>query len=72
MAEIDEELAKLETQLKELKARRPEHCSGRDGFVSAHQSSRQMLERIEELEDKIKELREKAGRPSDRKPTQPK
>ncbi len=62
------EIAKLQKDLDELKARRPEHCSGREGFVSAHQASAELLEKIDDLEEKIRDLREKARRGGGRPP----
>ncbi len=75
MPDKDDPIAKLQKELEELKARRPEHCSGREGFVGVHRASPELLEKIEEIEEKIRDLKEKArqapGRPSGRQPTRP-
>ena len=57
MASKAEELARLERELVDMKARLPEHCSGTEGYVGIHHASPELLARIEELEEKIKELR---------------
>ena len=55
------QLAELEEELKDLKQRNPSHCSGKSTYVG-HQMSPQLYEKIEELEDKIKQIKEDIAR----------
>lgn len=52
-------LARLQEELKDLKATLPEHCAGRTEYISVHHASLTHWQKIEELEDEIKVL--KAG-----------
>ena len=52
-------LARLQEELKDLKATLPEHCAGRTEFISVHHASLTHWQKIEELEDEITAL--KAG-----------
>ncbi len=54
----DEKLGRLREELKRLKARLPEHCSGREGYVGVHRSSAALWQKIEDLEDEIQTLEE--------------
>ena len=56
MAGKTEELAKLEEELEDLKSRLPAHCSGTATYVG-HQPPIALMEKIEELEERIKRLR---------------
>lgn len=51
-----EEREKLMGELEELKGRPPEHCSGTRGFVGIHRASPELLQRIEEIEERIRTL----------------
>lgn len=51
-----EELARLREELKDLKGRMPEHCSGTREYVSVHRATPKLWEKIEDTEDRIKEL----------------
>jgi len=53
-------LARLEEQLKDLKATLPEHCAGRTEFISVHHASLTHWQKIEELEDEITALKAEA------------
>jgi hypothetical protein len=50
-------LARLQTELNDLKATLPEHCAGRTGFISVHHASLSHWQKIEELEAEIKALK---------------
>lgn len=52
-----DELARAEKELEDLKSRRPEHCHGAEGYVGVHQASPELLAEIEELEERIRELK---------------
>ena len=52
-----EGLKKLTEKLEELKSRLPEHCSGTEGYVGVHRASPELLQKIEDLEERIKELK---------------
>jgi hypothetical protein len=56
-----QKLEALQQKLDDLKQRRPEHCSGTDGFVGVHQMSPELLAAIEELEDQIAALKKESG-----------
>jgi len=58
MEDRKEELAKAQAELKELKKRLPAHCGGRTYI--GHQASIELVEQIDELEDRIKQLRAEA------------
>ena len=60
MSDKAKELADLEAKLKELKARRPEHCTGTDGFVGVHKASPELWAEIEEFEERIEKLKAEA------------
>lgn len=51
------QLERLEKQLKELKGRLPEHCYGKEGYIGTHRASPELWQKIEDLEDKIKEVK---------------
>ena len=57
-----QKLARLQQELKELKALLPEHCSGTKDYVDVHRASTLHWQRIEEHEEEIKKLKAKAGR----------
>ena len=54
---VRDELEKLEGELEELKGRLPEHCSGTGGYVGVHRASPGLLQKIEELDERIEALR---------------
>jgi peptidoglycan hydrolase CwlO-like protein len=51
------ELESLQKKLDALLKRRPEHCSGTDGFVGVHKASPELMAEIEEIEDRIANLK---------------
>jgi len=53
----EQELSRLEQDLKELQATLPEHCSGTAGYISAHHASTAHWQRIEDLEEQIEKLK---------------
>jgi polyhydroxyalkanoate synthesis regulator phasin len=57
-----EKLARLEHELDDLKAKRPEHCYGSQGYVSAHATSPTHWQKIEDLEEEIAKLKAEVGR----------
>ena len=56
------ELAKLEEELKDLKKTFPEHCYGTKGFTCAHRATPQHYQRIEDVEERIQQLKAELGR----------
>ena len=57
----EQKLDRLEQELQDLKQSLPEHCHGTQGFVSAHSASPAHWQKIEELEEQIKELKTEFG-----------
>lgn len=55
-----EELTRLETELKELRKTMPEHCYGTKGYVCTHRATPKHWELIESTEERIKELKDAA------------
>jgi hypothetical protein len=53
----EEELARLETELSDLKGTLPEHCYGTKGYIGVHRASPAHWQKIEETEERIKELK---------------
>ncbi len=53
-------LAELEAELKELKKRNPAHCGGTASYVG-HQMTPALLEKIENAEEEIAQLRKELG-----------
>ena len=49
-----DQLAGLEKELEDLKSKLPEHCHGRDGFISDHRATPEQWQAIEDKEDEIK------------------
>ena len=54
-------LDELKQKLKDLKASLPEHCYGSDGYIDVHRASPEHWEKIEAIEDEIKELKAELG-----------
>ena len=52
-----EKLARLEEELKELKAVLPEHCYGTKGYTDVHHASAAHWQKIEEIEEQIEKLK---------------
>ena len=52
----EEIIARLQQQLKQLKAMLPEHCSGTESYTSTHRASTAHWLKIEEIEEQIKTL----------------
>lgn len=57
----EEELARLEQELKELKATLPEHCYGTKGYIGVHRATPQHWQKIEDIEDRIRQLKAELG-----------
>ncbi|UCB47183.1 MAG: hypothetical protein JSV25_07170 [Spirochaetota bacterium] len=53
-----EKLARLEDELQQLKSTFPEHCYGTEGYISVHRATPQHFQKIEDIEDEIKNLKE--------------
>jgi archaellum component FlaC len=53
----EERLARLEDELKQLKSTLPEHCYGREGYISIHHATPQHWQKIEDIEEEIKEIK---------------
>ena len=56
-----EEFARLEAELKELMSTMPEHCYGTKGYVGVHHATPRHWEKIEQIEDRIKQLKAELG-----------
>ena len=54
-------LARLEQELADLKAVLPEHCYGTKGHVYTHHAFAAHWQKIEDLEDEIKQLKAEMG-----------
>ena len=52
-----DKLARLQDELKDLKSLRTEHCSGTQEFMATHQTSIEHWQKIEDIEDEIKQLK---------------
>jgi HPt (histidine-containing phosphotransfer) domain-containing protein len=52
-----ERLARLEDELQQLKSTLPEHCYGREGYISIHHATPEHWQKIEDIEEEIKELK---------------
>ena len=52
-----DKLARLQQELKNLKSSMPEHCSGHGGYVNVHRANPEQMQKIEDLEDEIDELK---------------
>jgi len=61
----EERLARLVKQLDDLKARLPEHCHGRDGYISDHRATPDHWQAIEDTEEEIKALKAELARSTD-------
>ena len=56
-----EELARLRGELAELKRTLPEHCYGTKGYIGVHRATPAHWMKIEETEDRIKQLQAELG-----------
>lgn len=54
----EEELARLQGELKELESTLPEHCYGTKGYIGVHRATPAHWQKIEEIEERIRELEE--------------
>lgn len=52
-----EELVRLEKELNNLKTSLPEHCYGREGYINVHSATPAQWQKIEDLEERIKQLK---------------
>ena len=57
----EEELARLERDLEDLKKTLPEHCYGTKGYIGVHRATPAHWQKIEEIEERIKQLKEDLG-----------
>ena len=53
----EERLSRLEEELADMHARLPEHCHGRDGYISDHRATPEQWKKIEDLEEEIAALK---------------
>lgn len=56
-----QELARLQKELADLKKMLPEHCSGREGYIDVHRASSAHWLKIEETEEQIEKLKAELG-----------
>jgi len=52
----EEELARLQQELKDLQSTLPEHCYGTKGYIGVHRATPQHWQKVEEAEERIKQL----------------
>ena len=57
-----EELARLERELEDLKKTLPEHSFETEGYISVHRATPRHWELIEQTEERIKQLKAELGR----------
>ena len=57
----EEALARLEEELKEYKRTLPEHCYGTKGYIGVHRATPEHWQKMEDIEDRIKELKKELG-----------
>lgn len=57
----EQRLARLESELKELKKTFPEHCYGRKGYIGVHRATPTHWDKIENIEEEIKKLKAELG-----------
>ena len=50
-------LARLQEELHDMKGTLPEHCFGREGHIAVHRATPAHWQKIEDLEDEIKQLK---------------
>jgi archaellum component FlaC len=55
---LEEKLARLEEELKDLKDTLPEHCAGTREYISVHRATPTHWQKIEDIEEEIKKLKE--------------
>ncbi len=60
----DQELARLEEELAELKKTLPEHCYGTKGYVGVHRATPAHWQKLEETEERIEQLKAELNEPS--------
>ena len=53
----EERLSRLQRELDEMRAKMPEHCHGREGYVSDHRTTPELWQKIEDLEEEIAALK---------------
>lgn len=53
----EEKLARLEQELKDLKATLPEHCYGTKGYIGVHRASPVHWQKVEDIEEEIKTMK---------------
>jgi hypothetical protein len=57
----EEKLARLKSELKELKATMPEHCYGTKGYVCTHHATPKHWELLEATEEEIETIEAELG-----------
>lgn len=58
----EQRLTRLEDELKQLKSTFPEHCYGREGYISVHRASPAHFQKLEDTEDEINKLKAELGK----------
>jgi len=53
----EEEPARLEQEMKDLKGTLPEHCYGTKGYIGVHGASAAHWQKIEDIEEEIKNIK---------------
>ena len=57
----EQELARLEQELKDLRGSLPEHCYGTKGHIGVHRATPAHWQKLEDTEERIKELKAELG-----------
>jgi hypothetical protein len=52
-----QQLARLEQELKDLKTTIPEHCYGTKGYIGVHRATPAHWQKIEDAEERIQQLK---------------
>ncbi len=53
----EERLSRLQQELADMNDKRPEHCHGKEGFISDHRASPEHWQKVEDLEEQIAALK---------------
>ncbi len=53
----EERLSRLKRELADMHAKRPEHCHGKEGYISDHRATPEHWQKVEDLEEEIAALK---------------
>lgn len=57
----EQRLERLQQELRDLKAKLPEHCAGTAQYISTHRTNLTHWQKIEDAEEEIKKLKAELG-----------